>query len=48
MVTAKVHRKYLVVVPKELREKLDIKVGDIVEFRVENDKVVLVPRLRKS
>ncbi len=46
MVTAKVHKKYLIVVPKDVREKLDIEVGDIIEFKVEDDKVILVPCLK--
>jgi len=46
MVMAKIHKKYLVVVPKDVRKKLSIEVGDIIEFKVEGDKVVLVPRLR--
>jgi len=45
MVMAKVHKKYLVVVPKDVRKKLGIEVGDIVEFKIEDDKVILVPRL---
>jgi len=43
---AKVHKKYLVVVPKDVRKKLGVEVGDIIEFKMEDDKVVLVPRLR--
>jgi len=46
MITAKVHKKYLVVVPKDVRKKLGVEVGDIIEFKIEDDRVILVPRLR--
>ena len=36
----------MVVVPRDVRERLGVKVGDIIGFKVENDKVVLVPCLR--
>jgi len=44
MSKVKVHEKYLVVIPKEVREELSIKVGDEVEFAVEEGKAIMHPR----
>jgi len=44
MSKVKVHEKYLVVIPKEVREELSIKVGDEVEFAVEEGKATIRPR----
>jgi len=43
MVEVKVHKKYLVVIPKEIREKLDIKVGDRLEMKMKRGKIELLP-----
>ena len=43
MSEVKVHEKYLVVIPKEVREALGIKIGETVEFVVEKGKAVLYP-----
>ncbi len=39
----KVTRKYQITLPKEVREKLGIRIGDFLKVRVENGKVVLEP-----
>ena len=38
---AKVYKKGIIVIPKEVREKLGIKEGDIIELVVDNDKITL-------
>lgn len=43
MPEVKVHEKYLVVIPKEIREALGIKIGETVEFVIEKGKAVLYP-----
>jgi AbrB family looped-hinge helix DNA binding protein len=43
MTEVKVHDKYLVVIPKNVREALGIKIGENVEFVVEKGKAVLYP-----
>ena len=43
MTEVKVHEKYLVVIPKDVREALGIKIGETVEFVVEKGKAVLYP-----
>lgn len=43
MTEVKVQEKYLVVIPKDVREALDIKIGETVEFVVEKRKAVIYP-----
>ncbi len=43
MTEVKVHEKYLVVIPKEVREALGIRIGETVEFVIEKGKAVLYP-----
>ncbi len=43
MIEVVVTRKYQVTIPKEVREKLGIKVGDRLLVRVEDDHIVLEP-----
>ena len=43
MPEVKVHEKYLVVIPKEVREALGIKIGETVEFVIEKGRAVLYP-----
>ena len=38
---SKVTIKYQASIPKEVREKLNIKAGDFIEFDIEGDRVVL-------
>jgi AbrB family looped-hinge helix DNA binding protein len=37
----KVHKKGIVVIPAEVRRKLNIKEGSVVELEVEGDKIIL-------
>ena len=39
----KVTRKYQVTLPKEAREMLGIRVGDLLRVRVENGRIILEP-----
>ena len=41
MVIVKVTRNSQITIPKDIREKLDIKEGDIVEIRTELGKIVI-------
>ncbi len=43
MTEVKVHEKYLVVIPRDVREALGIKIGETVEFVIEKGKAVLYP-----
>lgn len=43
MAEVKVHEKYLVVIPKNVREALGIKIGETVEFVLEKGRAVLYP-----
>ncbi|HIE32918.1 MAG TPA: AbrB/MazE/SpoVT family DNA-binding domain-containing protein [Thermodesulfobacteriaceae bacterium] len=42
-VVVKVTRKYQVTLPKEVREVLGIRVGDLLRVRVEGEKIILEP-----
>ena len=39
----KVTRKYQITLPKEVREKLGIRIGDFLKVKIEDGKVVLEP-----
>ena len=39
----KVTRKYQITLPKEVREKLGIRIGDFLRVKVEDGKVILEP-----
>ncbi len=41
--TVKVTRKYQVTLPREVREKLGIRIGDYLKVKVIGDKIVLEP-----
>jgi len=41
MIIAKVSKKYLVTIPKEVREALDLKEGDYVAFIIRDKEVVM-------
>ncbi|HEY9205520.1 MAG TPA: AbrB/MazE/SpoVT family DNA-binding domain-containing protein [Candidatus Methanoperedens sp.] len=43
MTEVKVHPKYLVVIPKDVREALGIKIGETVEFVIEKGRAVIYP-----
>ena len=44
MTTAKLGGRYQIVVPKDVREALQLKPGDRLEIRAENGKVVMTPK----
>jgi AbrB family looped-hinge helix DNA binding protein len=39
----KVHRKGIIVLPKSIREALNIEEGTLLELKVENDRILLEP-----
>jgi len=41
LVEVKVHRKGIIVIPAEVRRRLNIKEGSVMELEVEGDKIVL-------
>ncbi|MFP3234134.1 MAG: AbrB/MazE/SpoVT family DNA-binding domain-containing protein [Sulfolobaceae archaeon] len=41
----KVHKKGIVVIPAEVRRRLNIKEGSIIELEVEGDKIILKRKL---
>ena len=43
MTEVKVPEKYLVVIPKDVREALGIKIGETIEFVIERGKAVIYP-----
>lgn len=43
MTEVKVHEKYLVVIPKDVRKALGINIGETVEFVIEKGRAVLYP-----
>lgn len=45
MPLVKVKEKYQVTIPTNIREKLALKVGDILEADIEKDKIVLKPQI---
>ncbi|MCK4928294.1 MAG: AbrB/MazE/SpoVT family DNA-binding domain-containing protein [Methanosarcinales archaeon] len=44
MTEVKVHDKYLVVIPRDVREKLGLRIGETVDFVVEHEKAVIYPK----
>ncbi len=42
-VIVKVTRKYQVTLPKEIREKLGIRIGDFLRVRVDSGRIILEP-----
>ena len=42
-ILVRITRKYQVTIPKEIREKLNLKVGDLLKVELEGDKIVLRP-----
>ena len=47
MFIVKVTRKFQVTIPKEIREKLRLRVGDKLSVQVEGDKIVFRPLIRR-
>ena len=48
MTKVKVRERYLVIIPKDVREALGIKIGETVEFIVDKGKAVLYPHHRST
>ena len=48
MSEVKIHDKYLVVIPKDVRETLGLQIGEKIDFVVEKGKAVLYPKRGKS
>ncbi len=42
-VIVRVTRKYQITIPKKIREKLNIHVGDSLKMRVEGEKIIVEP-----
>ena len=47
-IVVKVTRKYQVTLPKEVREKLGIRIGDFLKVKVEDNKVILEPMVLRK
>jgi AbrB family looped-hinge helix DNA binding protein len=47
MSTAQMQSEGQVTVPEEIRERFDLKPGDTLDFRVENDQIVVTPIKKK-
>jgi len=43
MATSKVSKKFQVLIPREIRDKLAVKKGDTVELQVRKGKIILTP-----
>jgi AbrB family looped-hinge helix DNA binding protein len=44
MTEVKIHNKYLVVIPKDVRDTLGLQIGETIDFVVEKGKAVLYPK----
>ena len=44
----KVHRKGIIVIPAEVRRRLNVKEGSVMELEVEGDKIVLKRKMTLS
>ena len=42
--TVRVGKKYTIVLPKDIRTKLNIRVGDLLSVKVEGGKIILEPK----
>ena len=40
----RIGKRFTIVIPKSIRTKLNVKEGDVLEIRIEDDKIVLEPR----
>jgi AbrB family looped-hinge helix DNA binding protein len=45
MSLVKVKEKYQITIPPEIRDKLSLKIGDILEANLENSQIVLKPKM---
>ena len=44
----KITRKYQITIPKEIREKLNLRVGDLLKVELEDGKIVLRPLIKRE
>jgi AbrB family looped-hinge helix DNA binding protein len=44
----KVRPKYSIILPKDVRARLGIKIGDILEIKVEDGKGIIIPLQRRK
>lgn len=44
----KVTRRFMTTIPRPIREALNIKLGDVIEWHVENEKVVVRKKKMRS
>ena len=47
MQVVKITRKYQITIPKEVREKLNLHIGDLLKVEVEDDKIILKPIIKR-
>ena len=48
MSIVRVTRKCQVTIPKDVREKLNLRVGDLLRVDVEDDRIVLIPIVKRK
>lgn len=48
MSIVRITRKYQITIPKEVREKLNLRIGDLLKVEVEDDKIVLKPLIKRK
>ncbi|HDD64044.1 MAG: AbrB family transcriptional regulator [Thermoprotei archaeon] len=48
MPIVKIMPNFQVVIPKDVREKLNLRVGDLLRVEIEDDKIVLIPMVRRK
>jgi len=44
----KITRKYQITIPKKIREKLNLRVGDLLKVELEDGKIVLRPLIKRE
>jgi len=47
-VTTKISTKGQVVLPQAIRRKMNLRAGDLLEVRIEGERIVLTPRKKRS
>ena len=46
--TVKITRKYQITIPEEVREELNLRIGDFLKVEVEGGKIVLKPIIKRG
>jgi len=44
----KITRKYQITIPKEIREKFNLRIGDLLKVEVEGDKIILKTMVKRG